>query len=529
MTLTRRVRRGWGVPWLTAAGISLAGGMLLLGTIVLVDLRNDAWRQAEKASDNLAAALEQDISRNFLTLDLSLQGVAEALALPGINDIAPQVRQATLFDRAATAEYLGSITVVDAQGNLIEKSTPNLAPIKYADREYFTAHQQRSDLGLFISRPLRSRISGKWVVTLSRRLVAPDGGFGGVVVAAVYLELFSDMFEKLDLGPNGSVSLFRDDGRVIARQPLTESDMDRDLGATKIFQDCNRLGVGHFVNQAVIDQVTRLYTCHHLRRLPLVISVNVSTDHILAAWRGKAAAIGAALATLCVATVGLSLLFRRELRRRQDVEASLRAAAERLSTLASTDPLTGLGNRRTFEAALDREWRRAVRHELPMALLMLDVDSFKAFNDHYGHQAGDQVLKRIAGCIAGNVGRSCDLAARYGGEEFVILLPEADNAGALAVADRIRGEIEGLDIQHRGSLCGRVTASIGAAAVRPQAADRPDMLLAAADKALYVAKSAGRNRVALAHDHPPAFLTAMPAAPSANPTKTGLRLVERAR
>ena len=488
------------VVWLTAAGICLAGGMLLLGIVVLLDLRNDAWRQAENASDNLAAALEQDITRNLLTLDLSLQGVAEALALPGINGIAPQVRQAALFDRAATAEYLGSITVVDAQGNLTEKSTPNLAPIKYADREYFTAHQQRSDLGLFISRPLRSRISSKWVVTLSRRLPAPDGSFGGVVVGAIYLELFSDMFEKLDLGPNGSVTLFRDDGRVIARNPLTEGDIDRDLGAAKSFQDCNRLVAGHFVNTAAIDQVSRLYTCRHLRKLPLVLSVNVSTEHILAAWRGKAAVIGAALVTLCIATMGLSLLFRRELRRRQDVEASLHAAAERLSTLASTDALTDLGNRRVFEAALDREWRRAVRHELPTALLMLDVDSFKAFNDHYGHQAGDQVLKRIASCMARNVGRPCDLAARYGGEEFVVLLPETDTAGALAVADSIRKDIESLDIQHRGSFCGRVTASIGVAAIRPQAADHPGMLVEAADKALYTAKNAGRNRVALAHD-----------------------------
>jgi diguanylate cyclase (GGDEF)-like protein len=523
---TRPVRRGWSLSWLTAAGIFLAGGMLLLGIVVLVDLRNDAWQQAEKASDNLAAALEQSITRNFLTLDLSVQGVAEALALPGINDTTPQVRQAALFDRTATAEYLGVITVLDAQGNLVTKSTPGLAPMNYADREYFKAHQQRSDLGLFISRPFRSRISGKWVVTLTRRLLAPDGGFGGVVVAAVYLELFSDMFEKLDLGPNGSVTLFRDDGRVIARNPMNESDIDRDLGAAKSFQECKRLRAGHFVNQAAIDQVTRLYTCRRFRGLPLVLSVAVSTDHILAAWRGKAAVIGVTLVTLCVATVALSLLFRRELRRRQDVEASLRAAAERLSTLASTDALTGLGNRRVFEAALDQEWCRAIRQGLPMALLMLDVDFFKAFNDHYGHQAGDQVLKRIAGCMAWSVGRSGDLAARYGGEEFVILLPETDNAGALALADRIREEIEGLDIQHRGSVRGRVTASIGAAAIRPQAADRPDMLVEAADKALYTAKSAGRNRVALARDQAAAAVTVTPAAPSADPAKSGLRLVE---
>lgn len=262
MSLTRPVWRDRRIPWLTVAGISLAEGMLLLGAVVLIDLRNDAWQQAEKASDNLAAALEQDIARTFLTLDLSLQGMAEVLALPGINSTTPQVRQAALFDRAATAEHLGVITVVDAQGNLIEKPQPALLPLNYSGREYFKAHQQRSDLGLFISRPFRSRISGKWVVTLSRQLFAPDGSFDGVVVAAVLPELFSDMFEKLDLGSNGSVTLFRDDGRIIARNPPNENDIDRDLGGAKSFQDCNSLGAGHFVNKAAIDQVTRLYTCH---------------------------------------------------------------------------------------------------------------------------------------------------------------------------------------------------------------------------------------------------------------------------
>ncbi|MGI4941702.1 MAG: GGDEF domain-containing protein [Janthinobacterium lividum] len=195
--------------------------------------------------------------------------------------------------------------------------------------------------------------------------------------------------------------------------------------------------------------------------------------------------------TLCAAIVGLALLFQRELRRRQDVEASLHTAAERLATLASTDAMTGLGNRRVFEAALDREWQRAMSHDLPIALLMLDVDFFKAFNDRYGHQAGDQVLKRVASCMAWSVCRSGVLAARYGGEGFVILLPDTDKAGALTVADRIREEIERLNIQHHGSLRGRVTASIGVAAIRPQPPDCPDMLVEAADEALYQAKNAG--------------------------------------
>jgi diguanylate cyclase (GGDEF)-like protein len=178
---------------------------------------------------------------------------------------------------------------------------------------------------------------------------------------------------------------------------------------------------------------------------------------------------------------------------------------------------------------VDREWRRAARQGLPLALLMLDVDSFKPFNDHYGHQAGDKVLKSIASCLMRSVQHQGDLAARYGGEEFVILLPDTDEAGALAVAERIRSEIEILDVQHRGSPCGRVTASVGAVAIRPNAADHAAMLVEAADKALYSAKSAGRNRVALAHDQPATCSPAMLVTAPADPPKNGLRLVEGAR
>lgn len=183
----------------------------------------------------------------------------------------------------------------------------------------------------------------------------------------------------------------------------------------------------------------------------------------------------------------------------RDVTERRRLEAE-LARLASLDGLTGLANRRSFDAALAREWKRCAQARLPLSVVLLDVDHFKSFNDHYGHQAGDECLRRVAAVVREAVRSNTDLAARYGGEEFVILLPEADEEGVEAVAERLRQEIEALAIPHGASAAAGpfVTASLGAATAWPAEGGDPAALLREADKALYEAKRAGRNRVAVA-------------------------------
>ena len=167
----------------------------------------------------------------------------------------------------------------------------------------------------------------------------------------------------------------------------------------------------------------------------------------------------------------------------------------RLETLSLTDALTGIANRRHFDEVLQQEWQRARRTGEPLALAILDVDWFKRYNDHYGHPAGDACLQRIAQVLASTVGRSSDLVARYGGEEFVFLVPLTDASGAQGIAQRLVQAIETLDLPHELSTFGRVTVSIGVAAMTPGQDDAPETLLQRADEALYEAKKAGRNRV----------------------------------
>lgn len=173
-----------------------------------------------------------------------------------------------------------------------------------------------------------------------------------------------------------------------------------------------------------------------------------------------------------------------------------------LQRLAVMDELTGVANRRFFNHRLAEEWGRAVRAEQPLSLILLDVDYFKNYNDHYGHQQGDHCLKEVAAALSHAVRRTTDLVARYGGEEFVVLMPNTDQAGAVAVAEGLRRQVDELGLAHAKSpVYGRVTISLGVATMVPTRDCRADRLLSAADRAVYESKHAGRNRVSVSDGH----------------------------
>jgi len=176
------------------------------------------------------------------------------------------------------------------------------------------------------------------------------------------------------------------------------------------------------------------------------------------------------------------------------IQLELKTMSEKLERVSQIDSLTEIYNKRYFNEAYLREWSSAVRSTCPLALLMIDIDYFKKYNDTYGHLQGDECLKTVAAEIQHSVNRPRDILARFGGEEFIVLLPETGIKGAAYMAQKVIDNIEKLAIEHAGSVSNRkVTVSIGVAAAHPKDGDNMDILLKQADHALYAAKKEGRN------------------------------------
>jgi diguanylate cyclase (GGDEF)-like protein len=204
-----------------------------------------------------------------------------------------------------------------------------------------------------------------------------------------------------------------------------------------------------------------------------------------------------------LARVRSALRLKHEIDRRKSREQELisilnqlEETVSMLKRLSSMDDVTGITNRRGLEDYLEQEWRRALRYEIPLSLILIDIDFFKSYNDTYGHQKGDECLRLVANVLNRALHRPADLAARYGGEEFMVILPNTDLEGANSVAERLRAEVEALGILHPQSpVSNYITISLGVATTMPRRGFSPAELIASADQALYQAKEDGRNRV----------------------------------
>jgi len=178
------------------------------------------------------------------------------------------------------------------------------------------------------------------------------------------------------------------------------------------------------------------------------------------------------------------------------MKGELEEANRKLESLSSIDGLTGIPNRRKLDEFVDMEWRRGARNGYPVSFIMVDIDFFKDYNDHYGHLEGDNCLRKVASALRSCAKRPADLAARYGGEEFGIVLGETDMEGAMVVAEKMRSGIESLAIAHgHSSVSEWVTVSIGVASALPGRNTTADVIISAADNSLYLAKNEGRNRI----------------------------------
>nr|WP_189672591.1 sensor domain-containing diguanylate cyclase [Pseudomonas sp. SWRI51] len=399
---------------------------------------------------------------------------------------------------------MSGITVYSRDGHWLMSSNRAI-PVgaNSSDRAYFIHHRDNPSREPFIGLPIRSRANQEWVITISRRFNDAQGEFAGVVAVTLGVENFLRLFGQLDVGQQGAISLTYTDGSLLVRYPFREQDMGRNFSHSPIYAKYlqgQTVGTASFSSS--LDGVERLYAFRKSDKLPLVTTVALGKREALAAWQFEALLSLLVVCGLLGLTGAIGWLLIGAMRRRDVAEDELRVAQQQLvasnqqlEQLAMHDALTGLANRRCFDETLAQESGRARRSATSLALLMIDIDYFKRYNDHYGHLAGDACLQRVATMLASCTRRPPDLLARYGGEEMAVILPETDSAGAAVVARAMLERLTLEPIAHHDSPFAQVTVSIGIACASGADADSLQSLVQRADAALYVAKDAGRNRL----------------------------------
>ncbi|WP_211222722.1 GGDEF domain-containing protein [Paludibacterium yongneupense] len=475
---------------LFVSGVVGAGAIVLMVAFLLKNSYEVATSSAERSAFNLIQLIDADIARNLELYDLTMTGVIEAARSRVGDQMSPQARHALMFSRVATTHFMGGTLLLDAHG-AIREDWASLVPrhSNFADRDYFKVHQNNPDVGFYISRPLRSRLDNKdWRLVFSRRMPTQDGRFDGIVASALRLAYFDDLFRSLQLDRESTITILSGDGIVLARRGAPgEADLTGiDVRHRRNFEQIVRMGSGSFTSRSQVDGVTRRYVFSRIGHHPLIIVVALSLSEAYGAWASSAIIIGMATAFLCLGILAVTLLLRRELHRQ-------RATGRRLASLAATDALTGLPNRRHLEVELQGAVEQSRLTGQPLSVLMLDVDHFKSFNDRYGHLVGDEVLRQVAEVIRRSVHRPGDVAARYGGEEFAVVLPQTEYAGAQRIAETIRAAVAALPPV--GADMDTVTLSVGAISRVVADTDNADVILIQADTALYAAKRSGRNCV----------------------------------
>jgi diguanylate cyclase (GGDEF)-like protein len=426
---------------------------------------------------------------------------------------------------------IASLSIAGRDGVIVCSNNPAARWLDLSDREYV----QIALRGIAnISSVVRNMLSGNPSIIAAVPTVDDDGTVTAIVLARIELDLLFPLSIVSELDISASVLMIDPRGTVIMAYPDAQRFSGKDLSGTALVSTMLARSEGTTIATGP-DGVRRIYGFRRLPQSNMRLAVGLDAARVLgpvnvATWRAATTFLAAcALIFIGLWFAGERLVVRpvqrlaarlarfgrgeedgapdpaprivelepliaafgamaRQLTLR---ETALRDANSRLSALASLDPLTAVANRRAFDQQLEALWAGAVPR---MALLMIDVDHFKEYNDRYGHGEGDTCLRRIAAALAASV-RGSDLVARIGGEEFAVLMPGGDVNVAEEVATRLRLGVETLDIRHGDAPGGRVTVSVGVAACWLDRGFAPPDLFDAADKALYEAKRAGRNTV----------------------------------
>lgn len=459
--------------------------------------RNERVATAKIAVSNIVRAAEQQAQDTVRQADNTLRNLVERVEHDGVVGDQRVRLVKLMLQNVETVEGIQGLFIYDAHGNWVANSFSQNIPSKNnGDRAYFIYHRDHADDSIHVGSIVQSRSSGDMIIPISRRINAPDGTFAGVALATIPVAYFQAFFERMDVDDKGVIFLALNNGDLLARRPTLGALMTTNVAKGDIFtRYLPHSDSGTGIIKSIVDDVERIYAYRRVSGLPIVAAAGVSCQHVFAPWWAYAHRSMALIGIIILALGLLGALLYRQIQQLIAAENELKTARGELEIIAQTDSLTHLANRRCFDIALEKEWGRASRNKSLVAIILMDIDWFKQYNDHYGHIKGDECLRKVSSIIRSCVNRPGDLAARYGGEEFVVLLPETDLTGALKVAENIRLCIINTIIDHSASPTGIVTISSGVVAVSAPIKDGHTKALDDADQFLYFAKSKGRNRV----------------------------------
>lgn len=473
----------------------------------------DQLAEFEVTSNNLSRSLARQADDAFKATDTAILGLSERIAIDGTSPKALDRLHNLLVFRVKDLPQLQGLSIIDKDGARIVNSLPDKN--EYANskrREYFNFHKNNASLDAHIGEPVHAQSSGEWVIPFSRRLNDAQGDFMGVILATVRVSYFTDFYRTFDIGKDGAIALIMNNGVQITRWPLLRDSYGKDLSTGRLFHLAQENDSGSAMIKSIQDGIERLNGYRHLAHYPVFVTTALSKDEILAGWLRHSLIRGIITFAVIAGAILLGLRLISQIKMRIHAEEEAKNARDALQELnltleklAQQDGLTGLANRRRFDEVIDQELPRAKQSAQSIAMILIDIDYFKKFNDLYGHIAGDECLRQVGKIIKQGEKRSGDLAARYGGEEFVVLLPDTDLAGALAVAQSIRTALHALKIEHAGNGKGIVTISVGIDVLKSvREEDSAISFIGAADEALYKAKASGRDQIQVHESDGPA-------------------------
>lgn len=480
----------YAIGWL---GTVVAVFVVLLPILLVISSRETARNSALELSRKLCSIVVFDLERSNRFYDAQLKSMVTNAEDPRTWKLPADLRARFLFHNLPDDAYVERELLFNAAGKLIASRESDVSSdLDVHDRDYFQFLQKNPNAGLYHTHPFYSRINpDQLMVALTRRVNKPDGSFDGIAWYGIRLFLYQRLFDRINSNIDSEMLILLDDGTVIAKRPYREADVGTNISDLPVFREISTHDSGWFSG---VDKegVKRLMVYQHVPggAFPLIALIAPREEDIFADWRRQAFVLMSLSVAFGLVLASGSWVLAFALRDKL-------LAQRILMQLANTDPLTGLNNRRTLEERLRLEWERSRRRSDFISALFIDIDHFKRFNDIYGHATGDEVLKKVASCIASLARRSDDIVARYGGEEFLVILPGAKSDVALNRAESIRRAVQELRIAHETGDTGVVTVSVGCATTHPVDGGTPDGLIEAVDGQLYKAKMSGRNQVQL--------------------------------